>query len=115
MTHSPGVPNTAFQRLLPPDYSDDKSLPRGGLAPSSLPSPRAVSVAVHQAHQAGQDILSKMQKMDFLMWLGQFSSPKSQESFPTKYSTLLQGDQSQGVHQSDGDAGDDDVDDNDGC
>ena len=47
-----GVPNTAFQRLVsPPDYSDQISLPRGGLTSSSLPSARAVSVAVHQAHE----------------------------------------------------------------
>ncbi len=42
--------NNAFLRLLPPDYSD-QSLPRGGLTSSSLPSARAVSVAVHQAHE----------------------------------------------------------------
>ena len=45
MTHS------AFLRLLPPAYSDGISLPRGGLTSSSLPSARAVSVAVHQAHK----------------------------------------------------------------
>ena len=32
------------------DYSDNKSLPRGGLNPSTLPSPRKISVAVHQAN-----------------------------------------------------------------
>ena len=48
---SQGMPSTAFQRLLPSDYSDGVSLPRGGLTSSSLPSARAVSVAVHQAHE----------------------------------------------------------------
>ena len=43
--------NTAFLRLLRPDYADQVSLPRGGLTNSSLPSARAVSVAVHQAHE----------------------------------------------------------------
>ncbi len=43
--------NSAFLRLLPPDYFDGVSLPRGGLTFSSLPSARAVSVAVHQAHE----------------------------------------------------------------
>ena len=35
-------------RLLEAEYSDTESLPRGGLQFSSLPSPRAVSLAVHQ-------------------------------------------------------------------
>ena len=43
--------NNAFLRLLPSDYSDGVGLPRGGLNDSSLPSARAVSVAVHQAHE----------------------------------------------------------------
>ena len=46
-----GMANSAFLRLLPPDYSDQEGLPRGGLTNSSLPSARAVSVAVHQAPQ----------------------------------------------------------------
>ena len=45
------MPHTAFLRLLPPAYSDQVGLPRGGLVNSSLPSARAVSVAVHQAHE----------------------------------------------------------------
>ena len=46
-----GVPQTAFLRLLQPAYSDKVGLPRGGLTNSNLPSARAVSVAVHQAHE----------------------------------------------------------------
>ena len=42
--------HNAFLRLLPSAYSDQVGLPRGGLTSSSLPSARAVSVAVHQAH-----------------------------------------------------------------
>ena len=43
--------HNAFLRLLPPAYSDQEGLPRGGLTSSSLPSARAVSMAVHQAHE----------------------------------------------------------------
>ena len=46
-----GMPYTAFLRLQPPAYFDQEGLPRGGLTSSSLPSARAVSVAVHQAHE----------------------------------------------------------------
>ena len=46
-----GMPYTAFLRLQPPAYSDQVGLPRGGLTNSSLPSARAVSVVVHQAHE----------------------------------------------------------------
>ena len=46
-----GMPQTALLRLLPPAYSDQVGLPRGGLTSSSLPSARKVSVAVHQAHE----------------------------------------------------------------
>ena len=35
---------------MPSNYSDNKSLPRGGLVNSTLPSPRKISVAVHQAN-----------------------------------------------------------------
>ena len=37
-------------RLMTANYSDGKGLPRGGLNPSTLPSPRKISVAVHQAN-----------------------------------------------------------------
>ena len=43
--------NSAFLRLRPPAYFDQEGLPRGGLTSSSLPNARAVSVAVHQAHE----------------------------------------------------------------
>ena len=46
-----GMADSAFLRLLPPDYFDQVSLPRGGLTSSLLPNARAVSVAVHQAHE----------------------------------------------------------------
>lgn len=46
-----GSANTALPRLLPSAYLDGVSLPRGGLTSSSLPSARAVSVAVHQDHE----------------------------------------------------------------
>ena len=45
-----GMAYNAFLRLLAPAYSDKVGLPRGGLTNSNLPSARAVSVAVHQAH-----------------------------------------------------------------
>ena len=35
---------------MKPDYSDNMGLPRGGLNPLTLPSPRKISVAVHQAN-----------------------------------------------------------------
>ena len=43
-----GIPFTPLSRILPADYQDGFSLPRGGLASSSLPSPRQVSLTVHQ-------------------------------------------------------------------
>ena len=63
-----GSANTALPRLLAPAYSDGVSLPRGGLT-SSLPSPRAVSVAVHQAHEENnhRESISQM-----VMQWGQF-------------------------------------------
>ena len=66
---SQGMPTTAFQRLLPSDYSDRVSLPRGGLTSSSLPSPRAVSVAVHQAHE---ETNHKESVSQMVMQFGQF-------------------------------------------
>ena len=62
------MPNSPYQRLLPPDYSDGVSLPRGGLTHSLLPSARAVSVAVHQGQeQASHQAVSLM-----VMQFGQF-------------------------------------------
>ena len=46
-----GMPYSPLLRFLPPEYADGLDLPRGGLTNSSLPSARAVSVAVHQAHE----------------------------------------------------------------
>ena len=49
-------------------YEDGSSLPRGGLDPSSLPSARAVSTAVHGVGETGaQQGVSVM-----LMQFGQF-------------------------------------------
>ena len=63
------MPQSAFLRILPASYSDGVSLPRGGLTSSSLPSARAVSVAVHQAHEETNhnDSVSQM-----VMQFGQF-------------------------------------------
>ena len=80
-----GMPQTAFLRLRPPAYSKG-SLPRGGLTSSSLPSARAVSVAVHQAHketnhresisqmvmqfgQEGQSSILSFLHFHFMCWL----------------------------------------------
>ena len=41
----------ALDRFLGADYADNISLPRGGMDPSSLPSARAVSAAVHRVLQ----------------------------------------------------------------
>ena len=60
--------NKAFLRLLEPDYSDGVGLPRGGLNDSSLPSARAVSVAVHQAHE---EINNNKSISQMLMQFGQ--------------------------------------------
>jgi len=43
-----GASFVPFTRLLPAEYDDAESLPRGGLTSSSLPSPRKVSTTVHQ-------------------------------------------------------------------
>ena len=43
-----GTPNTPFNRYVSSDYSDGKTLPRGGLEDSSLPNPRDISAVVHQ-------------------------------------------------------------------
>ena len=61
--------NSAFLRLLPPDYSDKEGLPRGGLTSSSLPSARAVSVAVHQAPQEENNYSESISQM--VMQFGQ--------------------------------------------
>ena len=64
-----GMADSAFLRLLPPDYFDQVSLPRGGLTSSLLPNARAVSVAVHQAHEETnhRESISQM-----VMQFGQF-------------------------------------------
>ena len=56
-------------RILEAEYSDGESLPRGGLQFSSLPSPRAVSLAVHQELEqaTNHDAISVM-----VMQWGQF-------------------------------------------
>ena len=46
-----GQTNTAFSRLMTNAYQDGISIPRGGVNPSTLPSPRAVSSAVHSVRE----------------------------------------------------------------
>ena len=57
-----------FTRLLPNAYDDSISLPRGGVNPSTLPSPRHVSSVVHGVHETG----SKPSISVMLMQFGQF-------------------------------------------
>ena len=63
-----GKANTAFIRLMPVAYKDNISLPRGGLNPSTLPSPRRVSSKVHGV----QETQSKPAVSVMLMQFGQF-------------------------------------------
>ena len=46
-----GSTNRAFTRLMINEYNDSISLPRGGINPSYLPSPRDVSSAVHRVKE----------------------------------------------------------------
>ena len=64
-----GVPFAPFTRLLPPEYEDNLSLPRGGLTSSKLPSARKVSRIVHQGVNKGKE-QSKFSQM--VMQFGQF-------------------------------------------
>ena len=63
-----GRANRAFQRLIANTYEDGVSLPRGGMNPSTLPSPRAVSAAVHRGKKATMNQPISMLVMQF----GQF-------------------------------------------
>ena len=65
------MPYTAFRRFAPASYSDGVSLPRGGLVSSSLPSARAVSVAVHQGLKTVQES-SNVSISLMVMQFGQF-------------------------------------------
>ena len=64
------MPFTAFRRFGPTSYSDGVSLPRGGLASSTLPSARAVSVAVHQGLEREKQTNISISLM--VMQFGQF-------------------------------------------
>ena len=64
------MPFTAFRRFGPASYSDGVSLPRGGLDPSTLPSARAVSVAVHQGLERSEQGNVSISLM--VMQFGQF-------------------------------------------
>ena len=61
--------NTPFIRLRPSAYADGAHIPRGGLTSPSLPSARAVSVAVHQ-DKKGQRLHQPVSLM--VMQFGQF-------------------------------------------
>ena len=63
-----GKANRAFTRLMKNAYADSISLPRGGLNPSTLPSPRKVSSSVHGV----QETESKPDISVMLMQFGQF-------------------------------------------
>ena len=63
-----GRANQAFVRLTENAYSDSKSLPRGGLSSSTLPSPRKISSVVHRREEpVGDSTVTVM-----LMQFGQF-------------------------------------------
>ena len=63
-----GRANQALVRLVPNDYSDLKSLPRGGLSFSTLPSPRKISSVMHRREEpVGDSTVTVM-----LMQFGQF-------------------------------------------
>ena len=63
-----GRSNRKLERLMKESYEDGISLPRGGLNPSSLPSPRAISRVVHGAEQTAP----KPPVSLILMQFGQF-------------------------------------------
>ena len=63
-----GEANRPFLRLLNSSYFDTKSLPRGGLTSSSLPSPRKVSSAIHRSNGKGTSATISVMLMQF----GQF-------------------------------------------
>ena len=63
-----GEANRPLLRLLNSSYSGTKSLPRGGLASSSLPSPRKVSSAIHRSNGKGTSPSISVMLMQF----GQF-------------------------------------------
>ena len=63
-----GKANQAFVRLMTNAYSGSKSLPRGGLSSSTLPSPRKISSVVHRREEpVGYSAVTVM-----LMQFGQF-------------------------------------------
>jgi len=63
-----GRANQALVRLTENAYSDSKSLPRGGLSSSTLPSPRKISSVVHRRDEpVGDSTVTVM-----LMQFGQF-------------------------------------------
>jgi peroxidase len=63
-----GQTNRAFTRLMTNEYADSISLPRGGMNPSNLPSPRVVSSAVHRV----KETKPKPPVSVMLMQFGQF-------------------------------------------
>ena len=63
-----GRANRAFVRITPTAYEDSISIPRGGMHPSNIPNPRAVSSGVHRVQ--GNKKLPPISVM--LMQFGQF-------------------------------------------
>ena len=63
-----GRANQAFVRLMANEYADLKSLPRGGLSSSTLPSPRKISSFVHRLKEPFGDSTVTVMLMQF----GQF-------------------------------------------
>ena len=63
-----GKANRAFIRFLPNEYDDNIFIPRGGMNPSALPSPRDISTAVHGV----QETESKPPISVMVMQFGQF-------------------------------------------
>ena len=63
-----GRANRAFVRMTRTAYDDSISIPRGGMHPSNIPNPRAISSAVHRVQ--GTKPLQPVSVM--LMQFGQF-------------------------------------------
>ncbi|CAG0889888.1 unnamed protein product [Cyprideis torosa] len=67
MVNTWGATNIPLRNMLPPDYFDDVSEPRGGRGYTTLPNPRHVSYTVHQSEYKNDCIYALM-----VMQFGQF-------------------------------------------
>ena len=63
-----GQANSGFLRLMVNEYENKKDLPRGGLNPSRLPSPRDISAKVHRVKETKENSIVSLMVMQF----GQF-------------------------------------------